>query len=132
LFAPGAANGAVIPHGWAAVQSRAILAGESNSIGKSSREKTMAEQRPVLEDPLHVNEVFASEVTGVGLVHSNVAITFANVRFDEGIGNQPSRPHRIVVNRLVLTKQAASQLVESLQKLALDAATLKADTLYKN
>jgi hypothetical protein len=92
----------------------------------------VAEQRPALEDPLHVSEVFANEVAGVGLIHGNIAITFANIRFDEGLGNQPSKPHRVVVNRMVLTKQAADQLVRLVQELILDAATLKAETRHKN
>jgi hypothetical protein len=92
----------------------------------------MAGRRPLLEDPHHIDEVFASEVAGAGLIHGNVAITFASLRFDESPEGEPSKPHRIVVNRLVLTRQAASQLLNTLQKLALDVATLQADAHHKN
>ena len=86
----------------------------------------MTAPRPTLEDPLHVLEVFASEVTGVGIIHGNVAITLANVRFDESAGKESPQAHRIVVSRLVLTNHAARQLVDNLQKLAVDAATMSA------
>jgi hypothetical protein len=31
--------------------------------------------KPPLEDPLHEKELFASEVTSVGVVHGNITIT---------------------------------------------------------
>ena len=92
----------------------------------------MPEQVTALEDPLHVNEVFASEVVGVGVIHGNVTITFANVRFHESSDGRAGKPRRIVVSRLVLTRPAANQLIENLQKLALDVSSFKADTRQKN
>ena len=38
--------------------------------------------KPPLEDPLNEREIFASEVTGVGIIHGNVGITLANIRFE--------------------------------------------------
>jgi hypothetical protein len=76
------------------------------------------QQRPPLEDPLHEKELFASEVVGAALVHGNVVITLASVRFDEPVGNTPPRPRRVITSRLVLTNPAAGQLLQNLQQLA--------------
>jgi hypothetical protein len=37
---------------------------------------------PPLEDPHNEKEIFASEVAAVGMLHGNVVLTLANVRFD--------------------------------------------------
>jgi hypothetical protein len=71
-----------------------------------------------LEDPLNERELFASEVASVGAVHGNIAITFANTRFDEPIGANPPKARRVVAGRVVLTGIAASQLLANLQRLA--------------
>jgi len=76
------------------------------------------QQRPQLEDPLHEKEVFASEVVGAALVHGNVVITLASVRFDEPAANTPPKPRRVIASRLVLTSPAAGQLLNNLQQLA--------------
>jgi hypothetical protein len=55
--------------------------------------------KPPLEDPLNERELFASE-------------------FDEPIGANPAKAHRIVAGRIVLTGVAASQLLEHLKQLA--------------
>jgi hypothetical protein len=72
----------------------------------------------ILEDPLHEREVFASEVVSAAVVHGNIAITFANIRIDEPIGNNSPKAHRVVSARLVLTNFAAGQLLQHLQRLA--------------
>jgi hypothetical protein len=73
--------------------------------------------RPPLEDPLNEREIFASEVVSVGGMRGNVAVTLANVRFDESGGSNPAKPRRVVVARLILTNAAASQLLQSLHRL---------------
>jgi hypothetical protein len=74
--------------------------------------------KPPLEDALNEKEVFASEVVSVGGIHGNIAIALANVRFDEPLGRNPGKQRRVVVARLMLTNVAASQLLRSLQRLA--------------
>jgi hypothetical protein len=74
--------------------------------------------KPPLEDPLNERELFANEVVNVGAVHGNITITLANTRFDEPIGANPPKPHRIVVGRIVLTGIAANQLLANLQRLS--------------
>jgi hypothetical protein len=76
------------------------------------------QQRPPLEDPMHEKELFASEVVGAALVHGNVVITLASVRFDEPTGNAPPKPRRVITSRIVLTSPAAGQLLNNLQQLA--------------
>ena len=80
---------------------------------------------PRLEDPLDEKEIFASEVCGVGLIHGNVAITLANIRFDESVGGEALKARRVVVGRFILTNPAAAQLLRSLQQVAaqLEAAS---------
>jgi hypothetical protein len=78
----------------------------------------MADTRLPLEDPLHERELFASEVVGAGMIHGNVSITLASVRFDEPIGKNPPQPHRVITARLMLTNVAAAQLLQNLQQLA--------------
>ena len=69
--------------------------------------------KPPLEDPLNERELFASEIASVGAMHGNITITLANTRFDEPIGANPAKAHRIVAGRIVLTGVAASQLLET-------------------
>jgi hypothetical protein len=73
--------------------------------------------KPPLEDPLQEREIFATEVSGVGGVHGNIAITLACVRFDEPTANEPPKARRVVTGRLMLTQPAALQLLQSLQQL---------------
>jgi hypothetical protein len=84
------------------------------------------QQKPPLEDPLHEKELFASEIAGVGLVHGNVIITLANVRFEEPVGDQPAKTRRVVSGRIVLTNIAAGQLIQNLQQLAAKIETAAA------
>jgi hypothetical protein len=74
--------------------------------------------KPPLEDPLHEKEIFASEVAVVGMIHENIAVTLAQLRFDEPVGNQMPKVRRIVAARLMLTSAAAGQLLQQLQRLA--------------
>ena len=78
-------------------------------------------QKPPLEDPLHEKELFATEVTSVGVIHGNVAITLASFRLDEPVGDQGPKPRRVVVGRLVLSNTAAGQLLHGLQRIAAQA-----------
>jgi hypothetical protein len=73
---------------------------------------------PPLEDPVHEKEIFASEICGVGMIHGNIAITLANIRFDDSVAGQALKAHRVVVGRLMLTTPAAGQLLNSLQQVA--------------
>ena len=74
--------------------------------------------KPPLEDPLHEKEIFASEVAVIGMIHGNIAVTLAHVRFDEPVGNQTPKVRRIVTARIMLTDVAAGQLLQQLQRLA--------------
>src|SRR5262249_16389737 len=74
--------------------------------------------KPPLEDPLHEKEIFASEVTSVGVVHGNITITLANLRYEEANKNKAAKTRRIVAGRIVLTNLAAGVLMRSLQRLA--------------
>ena len=78
----------------------------------------MTDTKPPLEDPLHEREIFANEVVSVGAVHGNIAITLANVRFDEPAGRSPAKARRVVAARLMLTGIAANQLLQNLKQLA--------------
>jgi hypothetical protein len=75
--------------------------------------------KPRLEDPQNVQEIFATEVVGIGSIHGNLAVTLAAVRFDEPAGAESPKARRIVTGRLILTGPAASQLLQSLHKLAM-------------
>jgi hypothetical protein len=70
-----------------------------------------------LEDPLHEKEIFANEVAGIGSIHGNIAITFANIRFDDPVESNQPKARRVVAARLILTNPAAGQLLQSLQRL---------------
>ena len=74
--------------------------------------------KPPLEDPLHEKKIFATEVAVVGMIHGNIAVTFAHLRFDEPVGNQTPKVRRIVTARLMLTNATAGQLLQQLQRLA--------------
>jgi hypothetical protein len=79
-----------------------------------------------LEDPINEKEIFANEIAGVGTIHGNIAITLASIRFDHAVGTP--KPRRIVTARLILSNPAAGQLLQSLQRLAvqLEAAQKEA------
>jgi hypothetical protein len=68
--------------------------------------------RPPLEDPLNEREIFVTDVAGVGEVFGNISIDLAALRRSEG------KMRRILVARLILTPNAASALINSLQQLA--------------
>jgi hypothetical protein len=78
---------------------------------------TTSPPKPQLEDPLHEKEIFANELAGMGSVHGNIVMTFANVRFDDPVGSNQPKARRVVAARLVLTNPAAGQLLQSLQRL---------------
>src|SRR3979411_909440 len=56
---------------------------------------------------MHEKELFASEVVGAALVHGNVVITLASVRFDEPAPNAPPNPRRGITSRTSPTSPAA-------------------------
>jgi len=74
--------------------------------------------KPLLEDPLHEKEIFASEVSGITAIHGNFVVTLASLRLEESIGKQPARMRRVVTGRLVLTTVAANQMLQQLQQIA--------------
>jgi hypothetical protein len=84
--------------------------------------------KPPLEDPLHEKEIFANEVTSIGSIHGNVAITLANTRFDERVGSNQPKAQRVIAARLILTNPAANQLLQSLQRLAAQSAAAQSAT----
>jgi hypothetical protein len=51
------------------------------------------------------------------LLHGNIAVTLAHLRFDEPVENQTPKVRRIVTFRLMLTNSAAGQLLQQLQRL---------------
>jgi hypothetical protein len=77
-----------------------------------------ASSKPPLEDPLYEKEIFASEVSSVGVRHGNIVITLVNLRFEEATKNKQAKARRIVAGRIVLTNPAAGVLMQSLQRLA--------------
>ena len=81
--------------------------------------------KPPLEDPLHEKEIFATEVAFVGMIHGNIAVTLAHLRFDEPVGSQGPKVRRIVTARLMLTDAAAGQLLQQLQRLAAQTEAMK-------
>ena len=84
--------------------------------------------KPPLEDPLHEKEIFANEVTSIGSIHGNIAITLANTRFDEQVGSNQPKAQRVIAARLILTNTAANQLLQSLQRLAAQSAAAQSAT----
>jgi hypothetical protein len=77
-----------------------------------------AKPRPPLEEPTPRDEIFASEVASVSLLHGNIIVTFGTTRMDEpAIGGTPKQ-RRVVAARVVLTHVAAAQLISQLQGLA--------------
>ena len=87
-----------------------------------------------LEDPLHEKEIFANEVAGIGSIHGNIVVTFANIRFDDPVGSNQPKARRVVAARLILTNPAAGQLLQSLQRLVaqLEAAQKSATSKEPN
>ena len=81
--------------------------------------------KPPLEDPLQEKEIFATEAAVVGMIHGNIAVTLAHLRFDEPVGNQAPKVRRIVTARLMLTGAAAGQLLQQLQRLAAQTEAMK-------
>jgi hypothetical protein len=79
-----------------------------------------AVQNPVV-DPQHEKELFVSEIAGVAVLHGNIVVNLATVRFDERVGGEKPKPRRVIVGRLVLTSPAAGQLMKHLQRLAMQA-----------
>lgn len=81
--------------------------------------KEPGKTRPPLEEPVPRDEIFASEVAAVSLLHNNIIVTFGATRVDEPTfsGGTPKQ-RRVVVARVALTNVAAAQLVTQLQGLA--------------
>lgn len=71
--------------------------------------------KPQLEDPLHEKEIFSNDVVGVGMMHGNLVVTLANIRFDESSGTESAKMRRVVSARLVLSNNAGDQLLRNLQ-----------------
>ena len=76
---------------------------------------TDLQPKPQLEDPLHEKEIFSNDVVGVGMMHGNLVITLANIRFDESSGTESPKMRRVVSARLVLSNNAGDQLLRNLQ-----------------
>ncbi len=81
--------------------------------------KEPTKPRPPLEEPVPRDEIFASEVTSISLLHNNIIVTFGTTRVDEPTfpGGTPKQ-RRVVAARVVLTHVAAAQLITQLQGLA--------------
>jgi len=81
--------------------------------------KEPGKTRPPLEEPVPRDEIFASEVSSVSLLHNNVIVTFGTTRVDEPAftGGTPKQ-RRVVAARVALTHVAAAQLISQLQGLA--------------
>ncbi len=89
--------------------------------------KEPVKTRPPLEEPVPRDEIFASEVAGISLLHNNIVVTFGMTRMDEPIisGATPKQ-RRVVAARVVLTHVAAAQLITQLQSLASQIEAAKA------
>jgi hypothetical protein len=74
--------------------------------------------KPPLEDPLHEREIFASEFVSVGACSRQHSSYACNVRFEEPSGGGSAKAHRVVAARLMLTGNAANQLLQHFRQLA--------------
>lgn len=83
--------------------------------------------KPKLEDPNHVREIFACEISDIGFIDGNFVVTLATTRIDEPRPNQDPIARRIVVGRIALTRTAASQMLNKLGNISnqLNALTSK-------
>ena len=70
----------------------------------------MADTKPSFVDNAHAPDLFASDISGCYMTGGNVAVTLERHRVNHG---SPSggRHQRVVVARLVLTAQAAQNMV---------------------
>jgi hypothetical protein len=89
--------------------------------------KEPTKPRPQLEEPVPRDEIFASEVASVSLLHNNIVVTFGMTRVDEPLitGATPKQ-RRVVAARVVLTHVAAAQLITQMQGLASQIEAAKA------
>ncbi len=73
---------------------------------------------PALVDNDSVREIFATDVVGAGVISGCISINLAAHRWSVAEPGKNPEVHRAVVARLVLTREAAVQLAQSLANLA--------------
>lgn len=73
---------------------------------------------PKLVDNDGIHEVFATDVVGAGVISGCISINLAAHRWNVTEPGKTPEVHRATVARLVLTREAAVQLAQSLSNLA--------------
>jgi len=80
--------------------------------------KPKAPAVPALVENESINEIFATDVVGAGVIGGCISINLAAHRWSvSGPGKDPE-VHRALVARLVLSREAAMQLAQSLANLS--------------
>lgn len=73
---------------------------------------------PALVDDDSVNEIFATDVVGAGVIGGCISINLAAHRWSVPEPGKDPEIHRALVARLVLSREAAMQLAQSLANLS--------------
>lgn len=73
---------------------------------------------PALVDNDSVNEIFATDVVGAGVIGGCISINLAAHRWSVPEPGKDPEIHRALVARLVLSREAAMQLAQSLANLS--------------
>ncbi len=73
---------------------------------------------PALVDNDGVHEIFATDVVGAGVISGCVSINLAAHRWSVAAPGKDPEVHRALVARLVLSREAALQLAQSLANLS--------------
>lgn len=73
---------------------------------------------PALVDDDGVREIFATDVVGAGVISGCISINLAAHRWSVAAPGKNPEVHRALVARLVLSREAAVQLAQSLANLS--------------
>ncbi len=73
---------------------------------------------PPLDDPGNVNEIFATEVVGAGMIGGCISVNLAAHRWNVTASGGETEISRALVARLMLSREAATQLMNGLANLA--------------
>ena len=79
---------------------------------------TVKQPAPPLVESDDTPEIFATDVVGAGVIGGNISINLAAHRWSMPQPGQEPKIHRALVARLVLSKEAAMQLAQSLANLS--------------
>lgn len=80
--------------------------------------KPKAPPVPALVDDDSINEIFATDVVGAGVIGGCISINLAAHRWSVPEPGKDPEIHRALVARLVLSREAAMQLAQSLANLS--------------